>query len=117
MPVFVRLLPTALKTLSATGSIMNFISSFTDTTGLKSPQSTWACGWFAAGAGGAGVEDEQDDASRPSVRVATRAVVESNAVTCRFIGRWSPSRVGALGRRANPSRVPDLTDGKKAGRG
>src|SRR5262249_8916455 len=50
MPCLVIVLPTALKMLSATGSIMYFINSFTDTTGLSSPHSAGL--WVVAVAAG-----------------------------------------------------------------
>src|SRR5690349_4372432 len=58
-PCFVTVLPTASKRLSATGSIMYFINSFTDTTGLRSPQSTGACEDAVVAAGGGGAFDEE----------------------------------------------------------
>src|SRR5262249_6471684 len=59
VPCFVTVLPTALKMLSATGSIMYFINSLTDTTGRTSPSSAADCGASdrCAGAGGRGDEE------------------------------------------------------------
>src|SRR5437773_8438595 len=58
-PCLVTVVPMALKRLSATGSIMYFINSLTDTTGFRSPQSTPFCGIALVCAGfGAGVDEE-----------------------------------------------------------
>src|SRR4029453_5620533 len=55
-PFLVIVLPPALKMLSATGSIMYFISSLTDTTGLTSPHN-------AGGGGGGGDEEHAANAA------------------------------------------------------
>src|SRR5436190_1971513 len=52
IPFLVSVLPTALKTLSATGSIVYFISSLTDTTGFMSPHSGGEGGGADSFAGG-----------------------------------------------------------------
>ncbi len=58
-PCLVTVVPTALKMLSATGSIMYFINSLTDTTGFRSPHSAAAGGGSAVYAGvGVGLDDE-----------------------------------------------------------
>ena len=55
-------LPTALKMVSATGSITYFISSLTDTAGLRSPHNA-ACGASAVCAGGGIDFDGEHDVS------------------------------------------------------
>jgi hypothetical protein len=75
IPWLVSVLPTALKILSATGSIRYFISSLTDTTGVRSPHRTAARGASVAGTGGgAGVDDEQAAIAAPSRTSPARAV-------------------------------------------
>src|SRR3954468_15728046 len=58
IPALVSVPPTALKMLSATGSIMYFINSLTDTTGVTSPHSV-ADSEVVRAAGGADFGDEQ----------------------------------------------------------
>src|SRR5215813_10156174 len=61
VPFLVTVVPTALKRLSAIGSIMNFINSLTDTIGLRSPHSCAAtCGGGSAAFAGAGVEPGEE---------------------------------------------------------
>src|SRR4029453_13118766 len=75
-PFLVIVLPTALKMLSATGSIMYFISSLTDTTGLTSPHN--------AGGGGGGDEEHAANAAPATTSTAARV--------SRFVIRNSYSR-------------------------
>src|SRR5262245_51784022 len=66
-PLLVTVVPTASKMLSATGSIMYFINSLTETTGFMSPHSGAArAGWaggFPLEAVGAGCFEEHEDHS------------------------------------------------------
>src|SRR4051812_29374523 len=81
-PFFVITVLTALKMLSANGSIMYFISSLTDTTGLNSPQRTGAGGGAAAGFG-----DEQPAATAP------RTISPAHAISGLRLRRATPAAI------------------------
>src|SRR5262249_45691562 len=80
VPVLVNSILTASKMKSEAGSSMSRISSFTDTTGFRSPQSAGRPGAVGAGAFcarfsvGFGSDDEQADITASGASIATAAV-------------------------------------------
>src|ERR1051326_4609606 len=67
VPCLETVVLTASKMLSATGSIMYFINSFTETTGLRSPQSA-ACGADVWAGGGGAVGFDEEHAAAAALR-------------------------------------------------
>jgi len=110
MPCLVRVVPTALKMLSATGSSMYFISSFTDTTGLTSPHSAASGGGAAARAPGGGGDGDRE---HPISVTAMHKTAPAHVVTARMtrtISTAAPISSGTLHDPRVPlrDRVPKL---------